>query len=568
MTTFVKPLGSQEMAWNFRLVAQHELGGFGGMGEGMSIQLAQDGRRIMWLAHESAPEELHRRRRHGSDEPDASWFRPSCPNSYALELARSGGRHHGGRLPDQERRGRSLPASSCSTSRCRKIPGRSPSSIASGPHSRGVHQLWFVRRRIRAHVLGRARLPAAQPARRPDLSHLRRARSVEAEGGRALVAARHTRRRRRAAAGASSEAEGRFRLPRAQHQRLSPAARPRLSRLSRRRRDHARHRRQGATRRWSRAGTTRRLSSDSRTRCCRCSTATSTWSRTNACRTTRPTGQSSCGSSMPADEANPVPIATLPAPPTDAVRASGRPLRRAQCPRERAAPDILAVGSRSSSAPSSTRGVRAYDISDPYPAARSRLLRAGSAAALAHGHDPAQRRVRRRARHRLHRRSACRRPVHPRDGILRPGFASTPTGYRCRCLILLFALRIVGASARFGPSLDFRKRFAQFAANAIKRDGAQDKVLWRVVRLDGFDDSLRGPNGIPRLLAAIACRRLKPGADGALVIRNGRASLLQGAAGPIGSEWSRLHADDLDAERGDLPRKGVGKASTACLVAA
>src|SRR5213592_1835182 len=41
--------------WNFKLLAQHELDGFGGMGEGMSVQIAADGRRIIWLAHESAP---------------------------------------------------------------------------------------------------------------------------------------------------------------------------------------------------------------------------------------------------------------------------------------------------------------------------------------------------------------------------------------------------------------------------------------------------------------------------------------------------------------------------------
>src|SRR5207248_9216511 len=41
--------------WNFKLLAHHELGGFGGMGEGMSVQIAKDGRRIIWLAHESAP---------------------------------------------------------------------------------------------------------------------------------------------------------------------------------------------------------------------------------------------------------------------------------------------------------------------------------------------------------------------------------------------------------------------------------------------------------------------------------------------------------------------------------
>jgi hypothetical protein len=43
------------MFLNMKLLAHHTLNGFGGMGEGMSIQIAKDGRRIIWLAHESAP---------------------------------------------------------------------------------------------------------------------------------------------------------------------------------------------------------------------------------------------------------------------------------------------------------------------------------------------------------------------------------------------------------------------------------------------------------------------------------------------------------------------------------
>src|SRR6266581_7986120 len=43
------------MLLNMKLLAQHALNGFGGMGEGMSMQLARGGRRILWLAHESAP---------------------------------------------------------------------------------------------------------------------------------------------------------------------------------------------------------------------------------------------------------------------------------------------------------------------------------------------------------------------------------------------------------------------------------------------------------------------------------------------------------------------------------
>src|ERR1700675_427048 len=45
----------QPITWNFKLLANDMLGGFGGMGEGMSVQIAPDGRRIIWLAHESAP---------------------------------------------------------------------------------------------------------------------------------------------------------------------------------------------------------------------------------------------------------------------------------------------------------------------------------------------------------------------------------------------------------------------------------------------------------------------------------------------------------------------------------
>src|ERR1700720_1668195 len=58
MTAATSPLNksaSDSVCWNFKLLAHHELDGFGGMGEGMAVQVAKDGRRIIWLAHESAP---------------------------------------------------------------------------------------------------------------------------------------------------------------------------------------------------------------------------------------------------------------------------------------------------------------------------------------------------------------------------------------------------------------------------------------------------------------------------------------------------------------------------------
>jgi hypothetical protein len=56
-TTFGSPASraDQTLAWNMQLIGHHELSGFGGVGEGMAIQQTRDGRRILWLAHESAP---------------------------------------------------------------------------------------------------------------------------------------------------------------------------------------------------------------------------------------------------------------------------------------------------------------------------------------------------------------------------------------------------------------------------------------------------------------------------------------------------------------------------------
>ncbi len=46
---------SNHESLNMTLIGQNTLDGFGGLGEGMAIQEAKGGRRIMWLAHEGAP---------------------------------------------------------------------------------------------------------------------------------------------------------------------------------------------------------------------------------------------------------------------------------------------------------------------------------------------------------------------------------------------------------------------------------------------------------------------------------------------------------------------------------
>jgi hypothetical protein len=127
---------------NFKLFAHHELAGFGGMGEGMAIQVAKDGRRIMWLAHESAPKNFT-----GVDVSD--------PRNPKLVVQTD--------LPANFMRSNSLElvgdimAVAYQTQKAGQKPAgfelfdisapEKPKSIAyvdaAGPTSRGVHQLWF-----------------------------------------------------------------------------------------------------------------------------------------------------------------------------------------------------------------------------------------------------------------------------------------------------------------------------------------------------------------------------------------------------------------------------------------
>jgi hypothetical protein len=48
---------SQEIN-NMRLISHHDLGGFGNIGEGVHLHQTKDGRRILYMAHESAPKDI------------------------------------------------------------------------------------------------------------------------------------------------------------------------------------------------------------------------------------------------------------------------------------------------------------------------------------------------------------------------------------------------------------------------------------------------------------------------------------------------------------------------------
>jgi hypothetical protein len=134
---------SDTLIWNFRQLAHHSLDGFGGMGEGMSMQLAKDGRRILWLAHESAPKNYtavdvtdpktlkivaradlpHSRMRSNSLETVGDVL------AIAYQTQQTGDPEAGFELLDI-----STPEN----------PKRIAFFDRSGPASRGVHQLWFA----------------------------------------------------------------------------------------------------------------------------------------------------------------------------------------------------------------------------------------------------------------------------------------------------------------------------------------------------------------------------------------------------------------------------------------
>jgi hypothetical protein len=133
----------QTLSLNMKLLAHHELAGFGGLGEGMALQQTQDGRRILWLAHESAPKNF-------------SGVEVSDPRNPRLIIQTD--------LPHAKLRSNSLDVvgNIMAVAYQTTTVGLKPAGVdlfdiseperprllshfdCSGPHSRGVHAVWFV----------------------------------------------------------------------------------------------------------------------------------------------------------------------------------------------------------------------------------------------------------------------------------------------------------------------------------------------------------------------------------------------------------------------------------------
>ena len=131
------------MAHNMKLLGQHELEGFGGMGEGMAMQLADDGRRILWMAHESAPKNFT-----GVDVSDPRKPRVVVQTELPHMKMRSNSLDVVGNLmvvANQTKEVGMQPAGFNVYDIGRPEQPRLVSHFdCSGPWSRGVHAVWFV----------------------------------------------------------------------------------------------------------------------------------------------------------------------------------------------------------------------------------------------------------------------------------------------------------------------------------------------------------------------------------------------------------------------------------------
>ena len=417
---------SDQIEWNFKLLAHHELDGFGGMGEGMSIQIAKDGRRILWLAHESAPKNF-------------TAVDVSDPRKPKVVVQTD--------LPQQHMRSNSLETVGDIMAVAYQMPeaGQKPAGFElfdiSVPEKPEVDRLRRpLRRQARAACTSsgsatastctwrRAR-PTSSPHNQLDdqcyrIFDVRNPSS--AEGGRPLVDAGHARRRQRAAARAPQAPTLDMGF-RAHNTNVYPQ-RPDRCYLG-----------------YIDAGMFILDISDKANPkpLCRWDNSPPYHGFTH---TVLPlferdllvvTDESVVDDADDwpklvwildaRDETNPVPISTCPLAATTTSRARGGRFGAHNIHENVPLPtswhsDTIVVGTFFNG------GLRAYDISNPYQPEEVGTFVPQAPALRAARHDPAQRRVRRRARHRLHRRPARRRAVHPGDGFLMLHFRSPDIG--------------------------------------------------------------------------------------------------------------------------------------------
>jgi hypothetical protein len=133
----------ENAVWNFKQLSHHQLNGFGNVGEGISQQKTKDGRYILWMAHEGKPKAFTALEVTDPRNPKLI-MQADLPgtnmrsNSVAVVgdlMVVAYQAYTPGQMPvGLELYDISVP----------EAPKRISFFDASGPYSRGVHQLWFV----------------------------------------------------------------------------------------------------------------------------------------------------------------------------------------------------------------------------------------------------------------------------------------------------------------------------------------------------------------------------------------------------------------------------------------
>lgn len=126
-----------------KLISQNSLEGFGGVGEGMCLQVAKDGRRVMWLAHEGPPKNFT-----GVDVSDPKNPKVIVQTDLAHTNMRSNSLEITGDIMAVAYQTYGIGVENAGIELFDISTPEKPRSISffdcSGPYSRGVHCLWYV----------------------------------------------------------------------------------------------------------------------------------------------------------------------------------------------------------------------------------------------------------------------------------------------------------------------------------------------------------------------------------------------------------------------------------------
>jgi len=134
---------SETLSQNMSLISQNDLGGFGGVGEGMALQVTNKGKRILWIAHEGPPKNFT-----AIDVTDPINTKIVCQTELPHQNMRSNSLEVTGDILAVAYQVYELGLDPAGFELFDVSNPESPKSIGfhstAGPHSRGVHCLWFV----------------------------------------------------------------------------------------------------------------------------------------------------------------------------------------------------------------------------------------------------------------------------------------------------------------------------------------------------------------------------------------------------------------------------------------